>query len=87
MERIQCPKKSKLKKEKAKKGQVTIRNKKNGKEARVTLQLNIPGVPNPRLEIYGATEVIARKKLAELKKARSEKLRSPEQSSIGTEQH
>lgn len=68
MEKIKNVTKSKLqkvKKEKNKKGNVTIRNKKNGKEARVTLQLNIPGIKNPRLEKYGATEEIARKKLAE----------------------
>lgn len=68
MERTKCVTQSKLKKvkkEKNKKGQVTVRNKKNGKEARVTLQLNIPGVKNPRLERYGATEEIARKRLAE----------------------
>jgi len=56
---------TKIKKEKNKKGQVTVRDKKNGKEARVTLQLNIPGVKNPRIEKYGATEEIARKRLAE----------------------
>lgn len=68
MERIKYATQSKIKKvkkEKNKKGQVTVRNKKNGKEARVTLQLNIPGVKNPRLEKYGATEEIARKRLAE----------------------
>ena len=56
---------TKIKKGKNKKGQVTVRDKKNGKEARVTLQLNIPGVKNPRIEKYGATEEIARKRLAE----------------------
>lgn len=65
MERIMCPTKAKMKKQKVKKGQISIRNKKNGKEARVTLQLNIPGMKNPRLEKYGATEEIARKRLAE----------------------
>lgn len=65
MERITCPTKAKIKKQKVKKGQISIRNKKNGKEARVTLQLNIPGMKNPRLEKYGATEEIARKRLAE----------------------
>lgn len=68
MERTKCVTQSKLKKvkkEKNKKGQVTVRDKKNGKEARVTLQLNIPGVKNPRIEKYGATEEIARKRLAE----------------------
>lgn len=65
MERIICPTKAKMKKQKVKKGQISIRNKKNGKEARVTLQLNIPGMKNPRLEKYGATEEIARKRLAE----------------------
>lgn len=56
---------TKIKKEKNKKGQVTVRDKKNGKEARVTLQLNIPGVKNPRIGKYGATEEIARKRLAQ----------------------
>ncbi len=68
MERVKSVTKSKLqkvKKEKTKKGQVVVRDKKNGKEARVTLQLNIPGIKNPRLEKYGATEEIARKRLAE----------------------
>lgn len=68
MEKIKSSKKSKLQKERKrrnKKGQITIRNKKNGKEARVTLQLNIPGVPNPRLSKYGETEQIAKKRLAE----------------------
>lgn len=65
MERIKSPTKTKLQKERAKKGQVSVRNKKNGKEARVTLQLNIPGVKNPRLQKYGETEQIARKRLAE----------------------
>ena len=65
MERIICPTRAKMKKQKVKKGQISIRNKKNGKEARVTLQLNIPGMKNPRLEKYGATEEIARKRLAE----------------------
>lgn len=69
MERIQNPSKQNLKKDKeedkGKKGQIKVRNKKNGKEARVTLQLNIPGVQNPRLARYGATEEIARKRLAD----------------------
>lgn len=65
MERIISPTKTKLQKERTKKGEVSIRNKKNGKEARVTLQLNISGLSNPRLEKYGATEEIARKRLAE----------------------
>lgn len=65
MERIKSPTKSKIKKERTQKGQISIRNKKNGKEARVTLQLNIKGVENPRLQKYGATEEIARKRLAE----------------------
>ncbi len=65
MERIISSTNSKLKKQKAKNGEVQVRDKKNGKEARVTLQLNIPGVKNPRLEKYGATEEIARKRLAE----------------------
>ncbi len=65
MERIISPTKTKLQKERTKKGEVSVRNKKNGKEARVTLQLNIPGLSNPRLEKYGATEEIARKRLAE----------------------
>lgn len=45
MERTITPTKTKLQKEKnrTKKGEVSIRDKKNGKEARVTLQLNIPG--------------------------------------------
>lgn len=57
--------KTKMKKEKTKKGQVSVRDKGNGKEARVTLQLNIKDVPNPRLSKYGDTEEIARKRLAE----------------------
>lgn len=65
MERIISSTNSKLKKQKAKNGEIQIRDKKNGKEARVTLQLNIPGVKNPRLAKYGATEDIARKRLAE----------------------
>lgn len=68
MEKIKSVTKTKMqkvKKEKSIKGQVTVRDKKNGKEARVTLQLNIPGVKNPRIEKYGATEEIARKRLAE----------------------
>ena len=65
MERIISPTKTKLQKKRAKKGEVSVRDKKNGKEARVTLQLNIPGLSNPRLEIYGATEEIARKRLAQ----------------------
>lgn len=65
MEKVKSPNKTKFKKERTKKGEVSIRNKKNGKEARVTLQLNIPGVENPRLQKYGATEEIARKRLAE----------------------
>ena len=65
MEKVKSPSKTKLKKERTKKGEVSIRDKKNGKEARVTLQLNIPGVENPRLQKYGATEEIARKRLAE----------------------
>ena len=64
MERVRTAK-TKMKKEKTKKGQISVRNKKNGKEARVTLQLNIDGVPNPRLSKYGDTEEIARKRLAE----------------------
>ena len=65
MEKINNKLKSKFSKEKTKKGQISIRDKKNGKEARVTLQLNVPGVPNPRIEKYGATEEIARQRLAE----------------------
>ena len=67
MERTITPTKTKLQKEKdrTKKGEVSIRDKKNGKEARVTLQLNIPGAPNPRISKYGANESIARKRLAE----------------------
>lgn len=65
MKRIESTAKIKLQKKRAKKGEVSVRDKKNGKEARVTLQLNIPGVPNPRLNKYGATEEIAKKKLAE----------------------
>ena len=64
MERIKADN-SKIKRKKAKNGQVSIRNKKNGKEARVTLQLNIDGVSNPRLSRYGDTEKIARQRLAE----------------------
>lgn len=55
----------KIKKERTKKGEVSVRDRKNGKEARVTLQLNIPGMENPRLAKYGATEEIARQRLAE----------------------
>ena len=65
MEKVKNTTKTKLKKERTKKGEVSIRDKKNGKEARVTLQLNIPGIENPRLQKYGATEEIARKRLAE----------------------
>lgn len=67
MEKIKCPSKTKLIKEneRCKKGEVKVRDKKNGKEARVTLQLNIPGTPNPRITKYGATEAIARQRLAE----------------------
>lgn len=65
MEKVKSTSKTKFKKERTKKGEVSIRDKKNGKEARVTLQLNIPGVENPRLQKYGATEEIARKRLAE----------------------
>ena len=65
MEKVNVLTKVKMKKERVPKGQVSIRNKKNGKEARVTLQLNIKGVENPRLQKYGATEDIARKRLAE----------------------
>ena len=68
MEKIQTVTKSKLQKVekgRTKKGEITVRDKKNGKEARVTLQLNIPGLENPRLAKYGATEEIARKRLAE----------------------
>lgn len=65
MKKVKSPSKTKFKKERTKKGEVSIRDKKNGKEARVTLQLNIPGVENPRLQKYGATEEIARKRLAE----------------------
>lgn len=65
MERIKSPTKVKIKKERTKKGEVSVRDRKNGKEARVTLQLNIPGMENPRLSKYGATEEIARQRLAE----------------------
>lgn len=65
MERIISPTKTKLQKERTKKGEVSIRDKKNGKEVRVTLQLNIPGATNPRISKYGANETIARKRLAE----------------------
>lgn len=65
MERIKSPTKVKIKKERTKKGEVSVRDRKNGKEARVTLQLNIPGMENPRLTKYGATEEIARQRLAE----------------------
>ena len=65
MERIKSPTKVKRKKERTKKGEVSVRDRKNGKEARVTLQLNIPGMENPRLAKYGATEEIARQRLAE----------------------
>ncbi|MCI9245642.1 MAG: site-specific integrase [Clostridia bacterium] len=66
MERVKTAK-TKMEKETeyGKKGQVHVRNKKNGKEARVTLQLNIAGVSNPRLSRYGSTEEIAKKRLAE----------------------
>ena len=62
MERIKSPTKVKIKKERTKKGEVSVRDRKNGKEARVTLQLNIPGAPNPRISKYGANESIARKR-------------------------
>lgn len=65
MERIKSPTKVKIKKERTKKGEVSVRDRKNGKEARVTLQLNIPGMENPRLSKYGSTEEIARQRLAE----------------------
>lgn len=65
MERIKSPTKVKIKKERTKKGEVSVRDRKNGNEARVTLQLNIPGMENPRLAKYGATEEIARQRLAE----------------------
>lgn len=65
MERIKSPTKVKIKKERTKKGEVSVRDRKNGKEARVTLQLNIPGMENPRLAKYGATEEITRQRLAE----------------------
>lgn len=65
MERIKSPTKVKIKKERTKKGEVSVRDRKSGKEARVTLQLNIPGMENPRLAKYGATEEIARQRLAE----------------------
>ena len=65
MERIKSPTKVKIKKERTKKGEVSVRDRKNGKEARVTLQLNIPGMENPRLAKYGSTEEIARQRLAE----------------------
>lgn len=65
MEKIRSQTRTKIKKERVPKGQVSIRNKKNGKEARVTLQLNIKGVPNPRISKYGANEEVARKRLAE----------------------
>ena len=65
MEKIRSQTRAKIKKERMPKGQVSIRNKKNGKEARVTLQLNIKGVPNPRISKYGANEEVARKRLAE----------------------
>lgn len=67
MERTISITKTKLQKEnqRTKKGEVSVRDKRNGKEARVTLQLNIPGSTNPRISKYGATEAIARKRLAE----------------------
>lgn len=65
MERIQCPTKVKIKKQRTKNGEISIRDKKNGKEARVTLQLNIPGASNPRISKYGSNESIARRRLAE----------------------
>lgn len=64
MEKVKTTK-TKIRKQKTKKGQVSIRDKRNGKEARVTLQLNIDGMPNPRLSKYGDTEEIAKKRLAE----------------------
>lgn len=65
IETITQSKLKKVKKTKTDKGIITVRDKKNGKEARVTLQLNIPGLKNPRLAKYGSTEEIARKRLAE----------------------
>ena len=61
MEKIRSQTRAKIKKERVPKGQVSIRNKKNGKEARVT-----KGVPNPRISKYGANEEVARKRLAEV---------------------
>ena len=65
MERIKSPTKVKIKKERTKKGEVSVRDRKNGKEARVTLKLNITRMENPRIEKYGVTEEIARQRLAE----------------------
>ncbi len=45
------------------KGKIHIRDKKNGKEARTTVQLGLKGIKNPRVERYGETEEIAVKKI------------------------
>lgn len=47
-------------------GKISIRDKKNGKEARKTIQLGLKGIKNPRVERYGATEEIALKKIRDV---------------------
>ena len=65
MQKINNNKASKITKEKPKngKGKIHIRDKKNGKEARTTIQLGLKGIKNPRVERYGETEEIAVKKV------------------------
>lgn len=67
MQKISNITKSKINKEesKNKKGKIHIRDKKNGKEARTTIQLGLKGVKNPRIERYGETKEIAIKKIKE----------------------
>jgi len=68
MQKINNNKASKITKEKPKngKGKIHIRDKKNGKEARTTIQLGLKGIKNPRVERYGETEEIAVKKIREV---------------------
>ena len=68
MKKINNNKASKITKEKPKngKGKIHIRDKKNGKEARTTIQLGLKGIKNPRVERYGETEEIAVKKIREV---------------------
>lgn len=68
MQKINNNTKSKLSKEKtnSKKGEISIRDKKNGKEARTTLQLGYKGIKNPRIECYGENEEKAISKIKEI---------------------